>query len=174
MVFRMRREIHRGIGGHHSARSYTCDWLTPPEIIQKIGEFDLDPCSPVKRPWDTAKRHYSIEDDGLSQPWEGRVWLNPPYGLQAWPWMSRLADHGDGVAILFARTETRGFHRLVWERATALLFLEGRLNFHRATGERADRNAGGPSVLIAYGNVNAWKLEHSGIPGKFIWLMGGA
>lgn len=31
------------------------DWLTPPEIIQKLGEFDLDPCVPDNRPWDTAR-----------------------------------------------------------------------------------------------------------------------
>ena len=164
------REGRLGIGGHHSARSGSVEWLTPPEILAALGPFDLDPCVPVVRPWDTAGAHYSIEQDGLSQPWKGRVWLNPPYGVGAWPWMARLADHGDGIAILFARTETRGFHRLVWERATALLFLEGRLNFHRVNGERAKRNAGGPSVLIAYGEENGIALAQSGLRGKIVWL----
>jgi hypothetical protein len=36
------------------------EWLTPPEIIKSLGEFDLDPCSPINRPWDTAKNHYTI------------------------------------------------------------------------------------------------------------------
>lgn len=56
------------------------EWLTPPEIIKALGQFDLDPCAPVVRPWDTAERHYSIKDNGLMLPWSGRVWCNPPYG----------------------------------------------------------------------------------------------
>ena len=55
-------------------------WLTPPYIIEALGEFDLDPCSPINRPWDTAKKHYNVFDDGLAHQWEGRVWCNPPYG----------------------------------------------------------------------------------------------
>jgi hypothetical protein len=39
------------------------EWLTDPKIIHNLGRFDLDPCSPVKRPWDTAHTHYSIEED---------------------------------------------------------------------------------------------------------------
>jgi hypothetical protein len=54
------------------------EWLTPPPLIQALGEFDLDPCAPIKRPWDMAKNHYTIEDDGLEKDWFGRVWLNPP------------------------------------------------------------------------------------------------
>ena len=49
-------------------------WLTPPGIIKSLGEFDLDPCASLNRPWDTAKKHYTVEDDGLTKPWAGRVW----------------------------------------------------------------------------------------------------
>jgi hypothetical protein len=55
------------------------EWLTPPCLLRRLGPFDLDPCSPVNRPWDTARHHYTIEDDGLQQPWFGRVFCNPPY-----------------------------------------------------------------------------------------------
>ena len=54
------------------------EWLTPPELVSALGKFDLDPCSPINRPWDTAKKHYTILDDGLTQPWDGKVWCNPP------------------------------------------------------------------------------------------------
>lgn len=47
--------------------------------IRALGPFDLDPCSPVGRPWDTAAQHHTIHDNGLLKPWSGRVWLNPPY-----------------------------------------------------------------------------------------------
>ena len=55
------------------------EWLTPPEIIKALGDFDLDPCAPTPetRPWETAKEHFCIHDNGLTKPWTGkRVWLN--------------------------------------------------------------------------------------------------
>ena len=64
-----------GMGGHQSARMLKDEWLTPPDIIKGLGDFDLDPCSPIERPWDTAKKHYCILDDGLKQDWEGRVFV---------------------------------------------------------------------------------------------------
>lgn len=103
-----------GMGGHHSASALKDEWLTPPEILQALGNFDLDPCSPVNRPWATARKHYTIKDDGLAQTWEGRVWCNPPYGQQTGVWLERLADHGSGTALIFARTETEAWFRHVW------------------------------------------------------------
>lgn len=69
------------MGGHQSQRMIKDEWLTPPSIIRSLGAFDMDPCSPLNRPWDTAENHYTIEDDGLSKPWTGRVWCNPPLPL---------------------------------------------------------------------------------------------
>ncbi len=141
-----------GMSSHQSARSETVEWLTPPEIIRALGPFDLDPCSPADRPWPTARDHISLPADGLQAEWWGRVWLNPPYSAtEQWEWVHKLADHGNGMALIFARTETKGFHRAVWDRAHALFFFEGRLNFHDPIGRRSDKNAGAPSVLVAYG-----------------------
>lgn len=145
---------------HQSARMGKDEWLTPPWLLQRLGGFDLDPCAPIQRPWDTAKQHYTInDDDGLKQPWHGRVWCNPPYGLEAAAWLKKLADHGNGIALIFARVETRMFEELVWGRASALLFLTGRLFFHHADDTRAVANAGAPSVLVAYGTQNAKTLS---------------
>jgi hypothetical protein len=71
-------------------------WLTPPHIIQSLGNFDLDPCASIDRPWDTAAHHYTVEDDGLIQPWFGRVWCNPPYGPKMGGFLSKLATHERG------------------------------------------------------------------------------
>ncbi len=95
------------MGGH--ARGYegrTVEWYTPPGIFEALGlKFDLDPCAPAcGLPWIPAARFYSLPDDGLVKPWEGRVWVNPPYGPHAAKWMRRLAAHGDGIALVFART----------------------------------------------------------------------
>lgn len=57
---------------HESSVMRTDEWLTPPSIIRSLGEFDLDPCSPINRPWDTAKQHYTVNDNGLLLPWFGR------------------------------------------------------------------------------------------------------
>lgn len=167
-----RRRVTKGIGGHERGyRGGTNEWLTPPEIVECLGPFALDPCSPVERPWPTARTHYTVLDDGLSQPWDGRVWLNPPYGPETGTWLRRLAEHGDGIALVFARTETEAFHQWGWDVADAMLFLRGRLRFYTAAGEPADGNAGGPSVLIAYGAVNAERLRICGLRGKYLPLL---
>lgn len=160
-----------GIGGHQRTQGVSDDWLTPPDILHALGEFDLDPCASTGQPWRTAKTQYVVKDDGLAKMWFGRVWLNPPYGRETWKWMSRLAEHGNGIALVFARTETEMFHRLVWERAAALLFLENRLSFHLpVTGKRSGKNAGAPSVLVAYGAFNVDILAKSRIKGAFVRL----
>lgn len=148
-----------GMGSHQSARMAKDEWLTPPHIIQTLGYFDLDPCAPIDRPWPTAGRHYTIEDDGLRQPWRGRVWLNPPYGRESGKWLARLAQHGQGTALIFARTETALWFDHVWPMASAILFLKGRLHFHHVNGTRAAANAGAPSALVAYGQGDALMLR---------------
>src|SRR6266700_2805786 len=108
-------------------RSKTGTWLTPPALLATLGPFDLDPCAaPRPRPWPTAARHIIRPANGLAERWEGRVWLNPPYSVIG-PWAGRLAGHGQGTALIFARTETAWFAGYVWAKATALLFLAGRI-----------------------------------------------
>lgn len=162
--------MRKGIGSHQSSNMGKDEWLTPPEIIQALGDFDLDPCSPLVRPWDTAKHHLTVEDDGLKSCWHGRVWCNPPYGLESGAWLDKLSKHGNGVALIFARTETKMFEEYVWNRADALLFIYGRLHFHHVDGTRAKANSGAPSVLVAYGDKNVEALAACGIRGKFIKL----
>ena len=137
-----------------------CEWLTPPEIIQALGLFDLDPCSPINRPWNTAEQHYTIEEDGLSKEWYGRVWCNPPYGRQTFRWVNKLAEHGDGIALIFARTETNGFHDEIWRKADAVFFFRGRINFYYVDGTKSDR-ANAPSCLVAYGENNILRIQEA-------------
>jgi hypothetical protein len=144
-------------------------WLTPPEIITELGPFDLDPCAaPEPRPWPTATRHITRPDDGLSTEWAGRVWLNPPYSSEAGAWLARLAEHGNGTALVFARTETSWFVEAVWQRASAALFLHGRIYFHRRDGSRASANSGAPSVLVAYGAYDAARLRDCTLAGTYV------
>lgn len=154
----------------HERTEGKCEWLTPPEIIHALGKFDLDPCAPIRRPWPTAKHHYTLLEDGLVQPWFGRVWLNPPYGRETARWMARLAKHGNGIALIFARTETRLFFDHVWSQAGAVLFLRGRLTFHNGDGTKPGNSGGAPSCLVAFGKNNVAALSASGLAGKLVNL----
>lgn len=166
----------KGIGGFSHDPHYegeTNDWITPKYIIDAfgIGWFDLDPCASVTQPWSCARKAYTIEQDGLLRPWLGNVWLNPPYGPRTKKWVSKLATHGTGVALIFARTDTALWHNEIFPTADALLFVKGRLRFHRPDGSLGSGgNAGAPSCLIAWGKKNSSALERVrvAVPGALI------
>lgn len=165
------------LSSHQSAKMKDDEWLTPPEILLALGAFDLDPCSPIIRPWDTASEHYTIADDGLSRPWTGRVWCNPPFGREAVKWLRKMRDHGNGIALIPARTETAMFYETVWGSADGVLFIKGRPHFHVSkdtvfkrqdkpdifvkAGGRAPANSGAPIALVAYGSDNVLALQAS-------------
>jgi len=159
------------VSTHERATVGKEEWLTPPRIINALGKFDLDPCAAIDSPWEIAKHSFNVFDNGLSKHWFGRVWLNPPYGNKTGEWIARMADHGNGIALVFARTETKMFFDSVWPVAHAVLFLEGRLTFHHHCGRMAKANSGAPSVLIAYGTDNTDILQSSGIQGKLVRLL---
>jgi hypothetical protein len=153
------------IGGHHNPVSKTETWLTPPYILSALGPFDLDPCAAEENPTWAAPRGFTKFQDGLAREWHGRVWMNPPYGAKVGYWMKRLAAHGDGIALIFARTETDMFFETVWQAAHALFFFRGRINFCFPNGTVSPSNAGAPSVLVAYGEQNEIALRASGLDG---------
>lgn len=144
------------------------NWLTPPSLIKSLGDFDLDPCSPIDRPWDTAKNHYTINDDGLLMLWDGRIWLNPPYGEKLGRWLEKAALHKNVTALIFARTETKAFQNFVFPFADSMLFVSGRIKFHRFDGS-VGNTANAPSVLISYDEYNSEKLLESGIKGHHVY-----
>ena len=137
------------------------EWLTPPDILDKLGDFDLDPCAPVVRPWPTANFHFT--ERGLEKDWFGRVWCNPPFGREAVKWLAKMRDHGNGIALIPARTETAMFYDTVWGHADAVLFIKGRPHFHYVDWTRAKFNSVAPICLVAYGSWNRMHLEESGL-----------
>ena len=151
------------------SKTRTDTWLTPVNLIRSLGEFDLDPCCPVGVPWETAKEFYSLDrgQDGLLLPWHGRVWLNPPYSNWV-KFIEKLKQHNNGIALIFGRTETKGFFDHVWENADSIMFIKKRISFVRMDLTSGPSTA--PSVLIAYGKNNTEALRKSGIVGKLIFL----
>lgn len=145
-------------------------WLTPPHIIEALGPFDLDPCCPPTMPWRTAAQMVCRPDDGLAVDWTGkRVWLNPPYGREAVPFLRKMADSktGGGICLLFTRTDTAAWHDWIFPHAYGYLFLRGRVRFCKPDGAPAD-SPPVPSVLIAYSERDFARLRESGLRGAFL------
>jgi DNA N-6-adenine-methyltransferase Dam len=153
------------MGGHSvPGGGLSNEWYTPPGIFEALSiDFDLDPCHPADRlPWIPAERTYCIADDGLSQSWEGRVWMNPPYGKEVGPWLERFVEHGHGIALVFARTETEWFHRHALA-VDSWCLIRGRLTFVHGDRSPALFNAGAPSLLLACGEGCTEALYRSGL-----------
>ncbi|OFX03912.1 MAG: hypothetical protein A3E78_07465 [Alphaproteobacteria bacterium RIFCSPHIGHO2_12_FULL_63_12] len=170
------------LGSHQRTIGKSQVAITPRSILDPLGRFDLDPCGNDPRPWDCADVTYTEADDGLSLPWFGRVFCNAPFHrYQIGFFIRRLVAHGRGTALVHVRTETEWFAP-IWERASALLFLAGRVTFNtpdgdlmRITDPRSKHygkpaNSGAPVVLCAFGFEDADILAACGIDGAFVPL----
>lgn len=155
-----------GFGYESTGQGETNSWLTPPALVQRLGEFDLDPCTCPTQPWFLAKENYMLpEKDGLKEPWTGRVWCNPPYGNNVDQWVDRMSEHRNGLLLIFSRCETKAWEK-VWATGDAFLFPFGRVYFLREDGSKA-KSGTAPSALIAYGQNNVDILRNAGLQGAF-------
>ena len=144
--------------GYEQHQVTSDDYYTPPSIFESLGiEFDLDVCAPRGGvPWIPAARHFSIEDDGLAQPWEGKVWMNPPYSGPG-PWVKRFIQHGDGVALV-PITRSAAL-RDIWDSEAKLLYAPIDLKFVR---EGELQRITWPTILVGFGIECAKALENMG------------
>ena len=132
------------------------DWTTPPQLLTSIlravarEAFSLDPCSPSPDGPVPALSRYTEAEDGLSLPWSGLVFCNPPYGRALPSWIAKCAAEASAgatvVALIPARTDTRAWHLHVAGKADAIL-LQGRLRFGGA-----GKGAPFPSAVVVWGD----------------------
>jgi len=108
------------MGEHEPCIGKSDDWLTPKPIFDAlpIDEFDLDPAHPGRdNPHCVvpARKIFTRADDGLRQPRHGLAWLNPPFGGRRGqvPWLRKFFAHGNGIALVAARTSADWFHDVV-------------------------------------------------------------
>ena len=148
------------------------EWYTPRWIIEALGPFDLDPCSPQVRPFDTAALHYTKEDDGLQQDWDhSRVWLNPPYSrVLLRQFVEKMARHDNGIALLVNRTDNVLFQEVIFPTADSMLFMRKRVKFLTPEGSPMKSNPFFGNCLVAWGRHNDEVLRNSVIEGKYVKL----
>lgn len=140
-----------GIGNHEKPNRGSTDiWLTPLSIIKGLGEFDLDPCG--WRGHKTAK--HSFYERGLNQKWFGRVWLNPPYS-EVKDWLNCLFEHGNGIALVFARLDTK-WAQSILPLSDSVFFPEGRIKFLKEDFSYPKYTSGAPSMFLSFGEKPDW------------------
>ena len=122
------------------------EWYTPAKYIEiartVLGEIDLDPAScehankTVK-----ASKYYSREDDGLTKPWNGKVWMNPPYSADLiTKFAQKLVDEfncgnmQEAIVLVNNATETTWFSKMS-SVASAIAFPRGRIRYESTTHE---------------------------------------
>ena len=132
------------------------DYLTPAWVFDTLSlTFDLDVASP---PWDThvpATHKFTKADDGLTQPWTGRVWMNPPYS-KVTPWVNRFIDHRHGIAFVpFARSHW--LNRL-WDESDGLVIPANIGSFAFAGGQTMAY----PVYLAAFGDECVKAISYLG------------
>ncbi|MHB1565139.1 MAG: DNA N-6-adenine-methyltransferase [Acidiferrobacter sp.] len=135
-----------------SSRDQT--WQTPPDLLAHIlsaahrEAFDLDPCSPRTDGPVPATLRWTETDDSLARPWQGLVFVNPPYSRALPRWVAKCAQEAvDGTVVIGlvpSRTDTRWWHSHVAGQADVIA-LKGRLKFGNGSG-----SAPFPSALVVW------------------------
>ena len=136
------------------------EWYTPPDLIAKVravlGEIDIDPASNAHAQKTVrAKRFYTKEDDGLSKPWSGRVFCNPPYSTSLVQAFTRklLAEKPEAAIYLVNNcTDAGWFHELL-SACAAVCFTRGRLAFFNRSGQAFQTRQG--QAIFYFGSSRA-------------------
>lgn len=125
-------------------------WETPQEFFDALNDefgFDIDVCALPENA--KCDQYYTPEQDGLSQPWQGVVWCNPPYGRDIGKWVQKAYEENKKennfiVMLSPARTDTKWFHDYIYGKAE-IRFVKGRLKF----GE-SKNSAPFPSMVVVF------------------------
>ena len=134
--------VSEALGTAHRGLIHTgeVEWYTPPDFLalarEVMGGIDLDPASCEAAQANVkAKRFYTAEDNGLSRPWKGRVWLNPPYSRDLiGAFVDRLVAEVEAGRVTEAlllthnNSDTRWF-QAAGAKCAALALPSGRINF---------------------------------------------
>ena len=128
--------------------SKTCEWETPLPFFKALDEqyhFTLDVCATEENA--KCDTYYTPEQNGLMQAWEGRCWMNPPYGRSISAWVKKAYESAAKgalvVCLLPARTDTSWWHDYCMKGK--ITFIRGRLKFGKSKN-----SAPFPSVVVVF------------------------
>ena len=128
------------------------NWSTPRHIFDPLNDefkFTLDVCA---EPWNTKCFEYfdPAITDGLSQPWTGVCWMNPPFGLEIVKWVRKAYEESRKgatvVCLVPARTETAWCHDYCLKGE--IRFIRGRVNFEDKNGKTGRPRFGSAIVIF--------------------------
>jgi DNA N-6-adenine-methyltransferase (Dam) len=165
--------FHNNVKSRHfngtDALSSSPEWFTPLPVFTAMGVlFDMDVASPGRQfvDWIPARIHLTKAEDGLTTPWQGFVWCNPPYGLRngMQKWIDKFVEHGNGVIMLPGYTYTRWFHDLVM-KVDCILFPLYKLQFINPTLPPTRRNCTLSNCLAAIGDQGIEALHNASSKG---------
>jgi len=135
------------------------DYYTPKWIFDALRlTFDIDVASPPNGPPNTPCRKYFTQiDNGLTQPWNGSVYLNPPF-TEITPWVNKWLNHANGV-LLVPMSKSKWFNNL-WNSNAAIIALPYNLKFDDPTGGRGSIFIA--CIMAALGEANIKALHNMG------------
>lgn len=152
---------------HEQSVGATDEWYTPPHVFEALGSsFDIDVASPGRKvtPWIPAERFLLCS--GLEQPWNGFVWMNPPFGgrNKLMPWLKKFFEHGNGIALVPDRTSAPWWQKFA-PKADATLFVAKKIKFIGANGMPGTSPAQGTCLFASgrRGVEDLRKAEASGL-----------
>ena len=140
--------------------SNTNEWYTPKELYNKLNEefnFTLDPCCTEKSR--KCEKYFTKKENGLIHDWSNNnVFMNPPYGNDIKYWIEKaylesLKDNTIVVALIPARTDTSYWHNFIFNKASDIRFLKGRIKFEKEDGTLGN-SAPFPSAVIVWNKNN--------------------
>ena len=129
-------------------------------MAERFGPFDLDAAASARNA--KCERYYTIADDALGLPWEGRVWCNPPYSnLGAWVRKARIEYVEGRASIVVMLLPANRCEQPWWQNniepwrdtrfGPKVEFLPGRMRFERpdvTIGPKGDRPPFGCCLVV--------------------------
>lgn len=159
--------------GYWDTPGQSDEWYTPPAVFAALGcHFDLD-VAPARFGRDYVPADARVSGCGLSAPWHGTVWCNPPFGGRNGiePWLNRFFSHGDGIALAPDRTSAPWFWS-AWRRADTVLFTR-KIRFIRPDGTEGVSPSNG-TALFAVGDRASAALSRAARRGFGILALPGS
>lgn len=133
---------------------------TPQDILEALGNFDLDPCAGQNTSIATINLWDGRGEDGLTAEWHGIVYCNPPFSEKE-IWSKKMIEHNNGILILPERGSAPWFGALALQ-AKSYFVMGKKINF---VGGPSSNNLG--SVLFPFGDEAIQKIKDCGLPGHF-------